>query len=173
MKRVFSILFAFCFMLFACGCGMSYDNVEAYIGNVQKIELIEYENANAKQGSNFHALFGFGAHTFEESKCTVLEELSAEKHEAFIAEFFSADDPHGEWVTDSPSGQGVRITLKDNSFTVITWGYAEGQPAGYGAKYNANGVSDGTSLGFKALASKYLVVVAKYFETKIEMIKYN
>ena len=173
MKRVFSILFAFCFMFFVCSCGTSYGDVEEYINNVQKIELIEYENAKAKQGSNWHALFGFGAHTFEESKCAVLEELSAEKHEIFITEFFAADDPHGEWVTDSPSGQGVRITFKDNSFTVITWGYAEGQPAGYIARYNANGGSCGTCVGFKALGSKYLVVVAKYFETRIQMIRYN
>lgn len=173
IKRILVLLFIGCFLFLIYGCtdNLEYEKAEFYQGKVERVELIEYENA----GSEFkYSLFNSTVqHTFDESKCTVIETLSAEYNEEFVSRFFIAEKYFSNHdLISAPTGQGLRITLHNGSFKVLTWGYAEGEPAGFTGYYNANGVAEKIRHGFSPLESKYLMVASYYFETQIKLIKY-
>ncbi|MBR2647018.1 MAG: hypothetical protein IKD47_05630 [Clostridia bacterium] len=170
LKNIIVFLLVCCFSFVLAGCDDDYTTAKYYEGRVQTIELIEYENTKAKRGNVWTSFFGFNKNpSFDEDKCTVIETLSPEYHEEFVSKFFEVQAFHGKYISDSPSGQGIRITCKDGSFTVFTWGYVDGKALGHASCYDKKGKWQDMQTGFESLRSVALFVAAQYFETEIKI----
>ena len=135
---------------------------------VEKIQLIEYNNPNVLEQEYY--IFLIKKHNdenFDESKCTVLEELSGESFESFVAEV--AQENVSMWNASKcgPLGQGIRIIYSDGSFFVITWEKDLDSVYhfnGFSSYYKKDG-SDGELDSVDPLY--YMIIAANYFDTKI------
>lgn len=164
-KVFFGIILCVPFVFSACTLPTySYSKGEVSPCNIQ---LIHYDETDVEE-QNHRFLFSEPFDDFKEEKCTVLEELTADKFEDFETDMVEVGrcSSNGA-LTKSPYGYGIRIIYEDGSFLVITWTKYDTYDYGVGFvnEYDADGKSlDG---GESLRATAYMWVATNYFEMKI------
>ena len=158
MKKyiVWIILILVLFSFTACDPNTYYFDYEELNTNVEKIELIYYENESAKELFNKRDK----VLPFDFKNMEILEKLSSEKYSEFLQEFIQIGHLETWRHLDSPKYEGIKITYNDGSFDIICSSEI------FSCRYYDNGEVKqfiGTGGGI------YLVeLVNKYFQTKIE-----
>ena len=171
MKKLFKIplicfMISFLFALNGCTAPM-FNFVPHDISEIASIQLIYYDNPDVlkQEYTLFEAKHPF--ESFDESKCTVLEELDRENLETFFSEMeYSVES--STVSTRGPIGQGLRVNHTDGKFFVIIWNYVE-ESHSY-RSFNAYYQEDGTLIIDSCdsiEAYYYMILAANYFETKI------
>ncbi|MBE5737777.1 MAG: hypothetical protein E7348_05190 [Clostridiales bacterium] len=168
IKKIFLIgIIAILFMIGGCTPHMFYYGKLEKL-EIKKIQLIEYENPNVLEQEYFGFLFYRAKYEFEDfdqSKCTVLEELNEEDFEEFNTDMEGAVEAHLAYKRGH-NGQGLRIIYSDGSFFVFTWEYLNSVNAdGLVGYYGENGKCQGDLEDIDPIL--YMIIAANYFETKI------
>lgn len=167
-KFVLLVFLAILFIISGCTPHMFYygklENLE-----IKKIQLIEYKNPNVLEQEysgffiSYKAKYEF--EDFDQSKCTVLEELNEEDFEEFNTDMEGAVEAHLAYKRGH-NGQGLRIIYSDGSFFVFTWEYLNSVNAdGLVGYYGENGKCQGDLEDIDPIS--YMIIAANYFETKI------
>ncbi len=165
---LFTVILSMLFTIVGCTPYMHYYGPAPAPLEVKAIQLIEYDNPNVQTQEyviNFNAKHAF--ENFDESKCTVLEELDKENFLEFETDL-SEGVGGGNALKRGPIGQGIRIIYSDESFFVSTWGEVEENSncEGFVGDYNADGTpKENSCMGVDPMY--YMIVAANYFETKI------
>lgn len=143
-------------MLSGCDPDSYYYDYEELVSTVTRIELIQFENEEAKE--LFEKRDKVLEYDFQ--KETIIEALSEEKIDEFLLEFSRIGHLETWRHLDSPRYECIKITYSDGSFDVICCSEI------FSCKYEQDGKVKyfiGTGGGI------YLIdLINEYFQTKIE-----
>lgn len=135
---------------------------------ITAIQLIHYDETGAEP-PKFWFVFTIEPYiNFDENKCTVLEELPAEKIKEFDADMRKVGTMRGGSAayTKAPYGYGVRFLYDDGDFFVVTWSKFNEETVypGFAGMYEPNGEP-----GYCQDANPlwYMIAATNYFEMKI------
>lgn len=151
-KLEFLLLILIVLNCFACEPATFYFDYEELKENVVKIELINYNNLDAKKINNEIEAIQY----FDFSKMEIIETLPGDKLEAFLGELSAYGLLLGEYCLDSPKGICIRIVYQNGDFEVL------GVKEEYGGTFEANGNLKrfiGGGVGY--------VISNRFFETQV------
>ena len=138
---------------------------------ISSVQLIQYDNPTVEaQEYQFILVAKYPFETFDEDKCTVIEELPSEHLEEFKADLCEIIMGVSEAKFRGHNGQGIRITYTDGTYYVATWYTADGYWEGYAAHvamYDTDGTIVENSCNTIG-GLPYMTVAANYFQTKIQ-----
>lgn len=119
-KKIFLmfLLLLTCFILIACDPPQFYHTDLS--GKVVKIELIKYDNANAKNVT-VHKTPEKYILPFDFSKVEIIETLPVEKNEIFLNDLSKIYLIANWTFANSPLEHCVRLIFYDNSFEIISY----------------------------------------------------
>ena len=119
MKKILALIFLIFNLIALVGCdpSSSYYNYEELYSNVESVELILYENENAKE------LFEKRGKVlqFDFSKVQIIEILDDDKKQDFLMDFSKIEFMLVWRHLDSPKGESIKINYIDVSFDIICY----------------------------------------------------
>ena len=167
MKKITFLLIAVLLTLGLTACDpagffYSYDELKE---NVETIELINYDNPDAKKISKE----GYGCSNqrdkvtipFDFEKMEIIEVLSAEKIDDLIQEIAKVHFFRNWRHADAPNGKCIRIVYKNGDFEIIRISYDN---CGYVGSFDA----DGNVKRFVGSVVSSLENATNYFDTVID-----
>lgn len=122
MKKALTyvLIFATCFILTACDPSSSSYQYILPEASIVGVELIDYDNPDAKKINTFIPITLPRIRRFDFDKMNTIEALKPEKIDAFSEDLLDIY-VWGTWVhLNSPAGKSIRIIYSDDSFDVLS-----------------------------------------------------
>ncbi|MCL2817832.1 MAG: hypothetical protein FWD39_05555 [Clostridiales bacterium] len=163
-KGLLSVLLIGCiFSLAACDFqyGLYHSRTKK---EVISIELINYNSPDAKSNPKEE-------YPFDLEKLEVLETLSSDSFEGFLAELSEIGGlaAKHKQVLNSPVGVGIKITYHDGSFAIITVTVVNEKEYVFRGEYDADSsIKWYFGIPWQDMIDDFKTLVNKYFDTQIE-----
>lgn len=136
LKSVFIAVLAVAVLFAATACHPPFRRIKLTVDDIKTAELIEYDNAEAKDVEN-----KYGALDYDFSKEKTLKSLKSEDYEYFVETLSKVEylRDNGKTFKDSPNGKSLKVVNNDGSFVIICLYRQNGQEYSFLGSYAADG----------------------------------
>ncbi|MCL2675018.1 MAG: hypothetical protein FWE84_00265 [Firmicutes bacterium] len=160
IKRVILGLVCAVMLLTLSSCDRMYILYERPDKAIISVELVNYDNVGARDNPLEKQLFDSG-------KLVILETLEIAEVESFIVKLCDIYEHAGgvyRQILYSHDGVGIKITYKDNSFTLLTLTVLDNRECMFAADYDSDESQTGSqSVIIRHMIDSFKTLIDEYF----------